>query len=122
MNPFKNRTIRFDILTIFLFLISALAFFIITFSYIKNSESILKIARRTIAEVSTSVVSKTECLLRNLERVPRVATGVFLRHPGVSVDNEPLISYFLDTIKYHPHLYSFYLGTPSGNFLEAWNL
>lgn len=122
MTLFKSRSLRIEILVIFLFLISISSITIISFSYYENSRSILKFSRKTIHQVSSLIVEKVDCLFHELQEIPEISSGMFSRHFEISNENEVLITHFLDVIQYHKDLYSFYAANPNGNFMTILNL
>jgi adenylate cyclase len=118
----SRMKIKSLILLIFLFLITISSATIIIFTYTKNTRSIREFSSGTIDRISDLIIAKTECLLRSLEQITEEAVGFFNRHPNIQIESDELITYFLEEVKYHPHLYSFYIGTPKGTALMAVNL
>ncbi len=118
----KHRKLRVHILIIFLALLSFSSATIIGFTYTRNYKSILHFAKVNMERVSSYIIARIQCLLHEFERLPQMAVGIYQRHPGININNQELIDYFLETVKFHPHLYAFYAGTPDGSFLAVFNL
>lgn len=115
----KLRTV---IVSVFLFLIAVSSAIIISFTYSKNYSSIKKFSQGTIDRVSALIIERIECLLGSMERMPKLAVGLYSRHPEITESNQELIKYFLESVKFHPNLYAFYVGDPKGNALIVFNL
>ncbi len=114
--------LRAVILSVFLFLIAVSSAIIISFTYSKNYLSIKKFSQGTIDRVSALIIERIECLLQSMERMPKLAVGFYTRHPEITESNQELIKYFLESVKFHPNLYAFYVGDPKGNALIVFNL
>lgn len=119
---FKKRKLRSEILVFFLVLIAASSAITISYTYGQNSKSIQKFSQGTIDRVSALIMERTDCMLGSLQRLPEMGVGIFQRHPGISEENQELISYFLEAVKYHPNIYAFYTGAPDGSALIVFNL
>ncbi len=119
---FKKRKLRSEILVFFLVLIAASSAITISYTYGQNSKSIEKFSQGTIDRVSALIMERTDCMLRSLQRLPEIGVGIFQRHPGISEQNQELIAYFLEAVKYHPNIYAFYAGAPDGTALVVFNL
>jgi adenylate cyclase len=120
--PLRQIKIKSLILSLFLLLITASSTGIIAFNYSKNTKSITEFSRGTIDRAADLIIAKVECLLQDTQQPTEQAIGFFNRHPDITLENKELISYLLEEVKYHQHLYSFYIGAPNGNALMALNL
>ncbi len=119
---FKKRKLRSEILVFFLVLIAASSAITISYTYAQNSKSIQKFSQGTIDRVSALIMERTDCMLGSLQRLPEMGVGIFQRHPGISLENQELVDYFLEAVKYHPNIYAFYTGAPDGSALIVFNL
>lgn len=115
---FKNRRLQVDILTIFLFLILFSSATIIFFTHIKSTQSILKLSKETIDQVTASILERLNCLTNDVQRLVKTGEALYLPS-SVSSDNKESISYMLGVIKSYPNLDGFYIGTKEGNLLGA---
>lgn len=118
----RQIKIKSLILSLFLLLLTASSTAIIAFNYSKNRKSITEFSRGTIDRAADIIITKVTCLLQNTEQPTEQAVGFFNRYPHVTLESNELISYFLEEVKYHQNLYSFYIGIPNGNALMALNL
>ncbi|HSX26488.1 MAG TPA: adenylate/guanylate cyclase domain-containing protein [Chlamydiales bacterium] len=119
---FGKRKLRTEILVLFLFLLTVSSVVIISFVYTRNLQDIRRYSQETINRISALIIERMSCMLESMERLPQIGVGMFLRHPEVASENQPLISFFLDEVKYHPNLYAYYVGTPDGSALIVFNL
>lgn len=122
MALFKHVKLRFEILFVFLSLILATSIIIIAFTYRKDSRAIEAFSQDTINRVSALIEERTNCMIHDVERIPKESVRFLLRHPQISPDNNDLIFYFIEKLKFHPNLYAFYVGSPDGNAVIAYNL
>lgn len=119
---FKQRKLRVDILTIFLTLFAVSFVFVITFTYFKNSKSILEFSKGEVARVSEVIVERISSLSQQVELIPEFSSGLVESLGEGSLENPALVAYMLDVIKYYPKIYAFYIGRPSGQYIEVSNL
>jgi adenylate cyclase len=122
MALFKRVKLRFEILFVFLSLIAATSIIIIAFTYHEDSKAIQAFSQETINRISTLIEERTNCMLHDVERIPEESIRFLLRHPQISEDNRELIAYCVEKVKFHPNLYAFYVGSPEGNAVIAFNL
>lgn len=116
------RTFRFDILTIFLSIFILSFAFVISFTYIKSSESILKSSKLEVERASALVIEKIKELVLDVQLLPEITKGTLenLEHP--SMNNPELVTYMLDIVKDYPKIYSFYIAKSDGSYIEVSNL
>lgn len=107
---------------IFMVLISTTCFFIITYTYSKNYESIMKFSHTTIQRTSALITAKIDCLINDYENIPLSADGLVTSPSDVSMNNEPLISYMKQVAKEHPNLTAFFVGRSDGSMLGMLNV
>lgn len=119
---FKHRKLRVDILTIFLSLFAISFIFVITFTYLKNSKSILEFSKGEVQRASAVIVERVASLVQDVELIPEITSGLILNLPESSLGNPALTAYMLDVLKYYPKIYAFYFGRPNGNYIEVSNL
>ena len=119
---FKNRTLRVDILTIFLALISSSFLLIIGYTYARNLTAILQSSNEDIERASTLIVERVIELVKTSENLADEASSLILKPDDFSFEDQRLISYLLKVVKDHPNLYAIYYGIPDGSLLEVVNL
>lgn len=117
-----NRKLQVDIVTIFMILIASTSFFIISFTYSRNYQSIMKFSRTTIQRTAELILVKVDALIHEFERIPQTADGLIVSRSDVSMNNRQLISYMKNLVRYHINLTAFYVGTTDGSLLEIINL
>lgn len=119
---FTNRTLRFDILTIFLFLISFSSITIIAFTYLNMSKSLLEFSNGVIVRASGSIREKINDLIDNAEDSTREASILISNSKDLFLREALLTAYMTQLLKDQPNIYGLYYGVPDGSFLEAVNL
>ncbi len=120
---FFNRiwTLKVNILTLFLSLLSIAFICILSFTYARDYRSIMQFAKG-IAERRTSIVlSKFKTIALASEMQTKIAVGFFPAIEPLAFDNQSLISYMLSVVKYDSNFSNFYLGLPNGVFIGAYN-
>ena len=115
----KIWTLKVNILTLFLSLLSVAFFCIISFTYSKDYESIMHFAKGIARRRTSIVLSKFETIALASERQTEVAAGFFPEIEPLVFENKALISYMLNIIKYDPNFSNFYIGLPNGTFIGA---
>lgn len=119
---FKNRKLRVDILTIFLFLISLSSLMIISFTYSKITKSIVGFSTGVIQRASSVIIERVDGLIETSENLAEEALSFLLKPEDDFFDNEELINYMLRVVKNHPNMYGIYFGRSDGSLLEVVNL
>ena len=66
------RTLRFEILTVFLLLIFISSSVILVFTYVKDSKSFDAVFHRTLNKLNESTVDRVECLLNEFKIMPEI--------------------------------------------------
>ncbi len=117
-----NRRLQVDIVTIFLFLISSTTFFIIFYTYSKNSESILARSKTTIERTGEILLEKTSSLINSFEIIPKTINGLIYQGSVLELTNMPLQAYLKTMIQLQPDLSSVYVGDISGGLLLFENI
>lgn len=116
---FKNRKLRFDILTIFLALLIISFVSTIWFTYNRNYNSILEFSKGTIERAGSIIVEKLDCLLGDVRQTMVISSSHLELQKNEKLDEDThLISFLIELLKVYPDIASLYVGMPSGNFLE----
>ncbi len=118
----KYRSLRVDILTIFLCLLAVSSLLIISLSYSKNSKSIFRFSKQTIELASSLIVERIATLIEDAERLSEMSVHLLLRPDDISEQNQELIFHMLSIVRFYPNLFGLYYGTPSGSTIEVFNL
>ncbi|HSX03677.1 MAG TPA: adenylate/guanylate cyclase domain-containing protein [Rhabdochlamydiaceae bacterium] len=122
LDYFKHRKLRFDILTIFLGLFAISFAFVISFTYLKNSQSILKFSKGEVERASSVIVERINALVEDVQLVPLMTQGILenLEHP--TLNNPELKAYMQDFVENYKKIYAFYIGKSDGSYIEVSNL
>ncbi|HEY4832263.1 MAG TPA: cache domain-containing protein, partial [Waddliaceae bacterium] len=116
------RKLNLHILTLFLSLLIISSVITLTFSYIKNAQSIFEFSKGTIERVGSTIEEKILCLVNDLEQMPELAAGLLSGYKHITLDNLALTNFMLTAVKAYPNLHAFFVGTPQGDFIEAADL
>jgi adenylate cyclase len=119
---FFSRKIQFDIITVFVVLISLSSIFIISFTYYKNSQEILKIARLTMEKASQSILQKVKNVTAGKEMLVSVTQSLVQQQADISLKNAELTQYMLDVLKFSHSTTAFRIANQQGDFLGVANL
>lgn len=122
MKNTKIRTLRVNILTLFLSLIVSAFFIIFSFTYIRDYDSIMAFSKGVAKRSISIVLAKFQAIALSSERVTRVSAGFFPFLGPLSVQNPALISYMLNMVKYDSNFSNFYMGFPDGRYIGIYNL
>lgn len=123
---FVYRTLRVDILTLFLTLLSVSFFLVISFNYWKSSKSILGFAGKEAKRVSRATEEEAKDLALNISRLIDAAPSLFSGCPNncsemVSFAKDTLGPYMLNVIKFNHNISSFSVATQEGDMIQMAN-
>lgn len=118
----KEPTLKINILTIFLVIIVFSSLSIISFTYSRNSQSTLKLAKNFIEQVSESIVERVTALIQRTENLAEISSSLIYTASDFSFENQTLIRYMVSVIRYNPDIYGLYFGAENGSLLEVVNL
>lgn len=118
----KSRKLSTEILLVFLFLIAVSSSTIILFTYLRNNKLIRRLAEGTIYRISDVIVERVDCMLNDLATLPKSGIALYTLHPNLNLSDPFMLSFLLNGLQTHPHLYAFYIGTPDGKALLTFNL
>lgn len=111
------RTLKIDILTLFISLIVAAFTCEIVYSYFRNYSAILTYSKGTMTRNSTRVMERVITLQSETEQMLEDTSGLFLNAKRLALDDPQLILFMLNILKFNPHLAGVFLGFETGNFL-----
>src|ERR1700722_10116214 len=98
LKRFIIRTLRVDILTVFLSLFCLGFICVISFSFYKNYHSILKLSIGTVERVSSIIFERLIALIIDAEQVPKIAADLFTSLEDITPDNPYLLAYIYDAV------------------------
>ena len=117
-----HRTLRISILFLYLSLFAFAFICVIVFTYFKNHQSILSFSFGITERVSSIVIDKLNNLILDAEHFPQIGAGIFTKPEDITADDERLISYMLNSLKFDGDLSKFFIGLENGNFIGITNL
>ncbi len=117
-----KRSFKLDIISIFLILLVLSFGFMLWFIYIDSSKSITKFAKQEISRVGEIVIDKADNLEITANERINISSDFFATIPDFSYANPLVIRNLLDVIKYTDNLANYYVGTPEGHFVVAYDL
>lgn len=121
-NFLLNRKIQFYILTIFFSIITISATFIICYTYIERSKSIVEFSKGAISRAAAGSLENISCLTERTQRVTERATGLFKKPEEISSENKDFIAYLFDVLRVHPHMQTCGIALSTGLLISATNL
>jgi len=118
----KNRSLRIDILSIFLLLIGLSSLSIIGYNYSRMTDSIMDFSKGVILRASAVSIERIYNLIDDAEDIAETAIHLLNDPEDFSIENRSLINYMFQVIEDHPNIYGLYYGRPDGSLLEVVNL
>ena len=122
LERFLVRTLRLEILTIFLALISFSSVVIVTFTYFRDTKAFDSIFHRSMHRLNNVIVDRTSCLLAEFRRVPEFIRGFVEQQPHLTVHSKEVIDYFLNMMSQQTDLTTLFMWMPNGDALVIDNL
>lgn len=122
LQKFLVRTLRVEILTIFLMLISLSSAIIISFTYIKDTKAFDEVFHQTMHRMNDVIADRSNCLLAEFSRVPQFIRGFVEQQPHLKINDQELINYFLNMMTQQTDLTTLFMGMPNGDALVIDNL
>ncbi len=108
------RTLKIDILTLFISLITIAFICVITYSYIKNYYGILSFSKTIMKINSNAIIEDIRDIQKDTQEVLEASEGVFLNNKNFSFDDQQTQFYLLSVLKINPNISSFFIAFPSG--------
>ncbi len=116
---FAYRTLRVNILTLFLALFTLSFAFVISFSYLRSSDAIEEFSIAEIERVSSVVLERVIAMIVDAEQMPRISSFFINQSEEISFDNPVLTSYLLNVIDGEPNFSHVYVGSKEGIYVGA---
>lgn len=120
-SPFR-RTLRVDILTLFLTLFILSFTFVIAFTHIKEKKAIEDFSLGTIQRASNAVLERMKELMDDATRYQTITDSFVWDKTHISITNEDLCTYLLRVVKIQRNFSRIFAASTDGNFLSANNL
>jgi adenylate cyclase len=113
------RSLRVDIMTAFLVLLIASSVTIISYTYKKNSQLIVKFARDTMDSVSNTAIFQLKNFVSGAESVVQTGSSILNDPTKATLKETDLIDFMFSVISYNPQIENYYFGMGDGTFLEV---
>lgn len=112
---FLVRTLKVDILTLFITLIIFTFTCVMLYSYFGNYSAIMEYSKGTMQRNSAVIIERISNLEREATEILKDTSGLFINQQNISVDDPQLQLSMLNMLKFHENLSSFFFAFESGN-------
>lgn len=120
IHRFSVRTLRVDILTLFLSLTVIAFALVITYSYVRNYSGILEYSKKTMQRVSATVIERMRNISLEVESTLNDSSGALLYSKGVITIHDPdLIRFLLNVNAVNAEISSMALVLPSKDSIKV---
>lgn len=114
------RTLRTDILTIFLTLTVVTFCCVILYSYYRNYTSIEDYSKKTMRRVSATIIEKFRNIGNEVESSLNDSAGILLTSKDITTINDPdLISFMVAVTDFNPEISAFALAFPGSEIIQV---
>jgi adenylate cyclase len=117
LNRLWLRTLKIDILTLFISLTIITFTFVICYSYFKNYHAILKYSKGTMERNSLALIERVTHIQDEAEQMLHSTAGLLIGDKNLYLDDPELQLFMLSLLKFNPDVSSFFIAFPSGNRL-----
>jgi len=130
MNPINkiikrmsSRTLKIDILTVFLSIIIISFSLVIFYSYYKNYNSVMIFSRGVMERNSHVILDRINILAIKIEDTLQDTSALFLATEKLSIENDELVNFMLDILKFNENISSYFLGMEkTGDLIQVSNI
>ena len=113
----RVRTLKIDILTLFMSLTFITFIFVMGYSFIKNYKAILEYSKGRMERNSALIIERVNNLEEDAEQILQTSAVMFPDYQQYSVDDKKLWNYMVNILKFYPYTSSMFFGYPSGNLI-----
>ncbi len=117
-----RRTLRVDILTLFLSLFIISFTFVIAFTHIKEKRAIESFSLGTIGRASDAILERMHEVMVDATRYQTITDSFVWDKAHISITNEDLCTYLLRVVRIQRNFSRIFAASTDGNFLSANNL
>src|SRR5689334_17727614 len=117
-----RRTLRVDILTLFLSLFIISFTFMIAFTHIKEKRAIESFSLGTIGRASDAILERMHEVMADATRYQTITDSFVWDQAHISITNEDLCTYLLRVVRIQRNFSRIFAASSDGNFLSANNL
>ncbi len=111
------RTLKIDILTLFVSLTVITFVYVITYSYFRNYQAILNYSKGTMQRNASVIISRVGNIEIETDEILQSTAGLFVDTRDFSINDQKIWRYMLNILKFNPDISSFFLAFPNGNRL-----
>lgn len=119
LKTIRIRTLRIDILSLFLSLTILTFICSITFTYFKNYSAILKHSKMAMNRSVALVVERINNIQGDSEQILQNTSGILINNPNTSIHDPELLKFMLQVIQLYPLSSSLFLSFSSGNLISV---
>lgn len=117
---FSVRTLRVDIMTLFLSLIIVAFACVILYSYWRSYLGIQEYSKKTMERVSATIIERMKNVGMEVESTLTDSSGLLLYSKGITANPDPdLIRFMIGVNDYNADISAFILALPSGDALQV---
>lgn len=109
------RTLKIDILTLFISLTLITFIFVICYSFVKNYNAILQYSKGRMERNSAVIIERIDNIEEDSAQILQTSSVLFAQYAEFPVDNLQLRQYMLNILKYYPYTASLFFAYPSGD-------
>jgi len=113
------RTLRIDILTLFLSLFIFSFAFVIFVTHVKQKKVIEAFSLGTIERASDIILERLKGVILDVKRFPIITDSIIWNEKDVDEDNQDLILFLLRIVKLEENFAHIFVATLDGNFISA---
>jgi len=117
-----RRTLRADILTLFLALFTFSFLCVMLLTYFFQSKAIESVSAETMESASKIVIERIEGLVHDTLHFPTITDAIVLDKEDISVENPHLIAYLFKIIEFGRDFSNIAIGSTDGTFIKVSNL
>src|SRR3989338_7420596 len=113
------RTLKVDILALFLSLLTISFILVISFTYVQNSHAILQLSKRTVERVSSSITEKIKSFAKDIEVSVRVSENFLADLGAINFNDQALLSFMLNAVRFDNNISNFYIANTQGESIAV---
>lgn len=109
------RTLKIDILTLFISLTLITFICVMCYSFIRNYDAILKYSKGTMERNASIVVERVNNIEEDATQILETSEAIFPIYQQYPISSPQLRLYMLNILKFYPYTASLFFAYPSGN-------
>lgn len=109
------RSLKIDILTLFISLTTIAFIAVITYSYVRNYYAILNYSKGTMQRNSTAIIGDINDIQQSARETINGSQGLFIENHNFSFYNSQVQLYMLNVLKYNQNISSYFIAFANGS-------